>query len=322
MKFEIGELFTVYYGQREYTNKSGFEDGNTLLISSKGTINGCFGFFNIPAKFKGANPIITVPRTGSIGEAFVQDNDCCVDDDCLILEPRDAISIENLFGIAYQIRRDKWRYNYGRKITPDRLKRMIVIVSDKISVSYEKLKQELIPNEKEPATIKRPIKFKKESIDYLFEPVNARSKGFSAHKDGQVPFVTNGTADNGVIGFVEPLKGEKVFNKPGICVSSFCEATVHAPPFLPRGNGGSGLLVLIPKMPMSEEELFYYATQIATNKWRFSYGRMVTQSRLSEVEIFIPHTEDEKIDKSYIQEFVRGRYGFEKLRKRDNTTQL
>ncbi|MGH7203757.1 MAG: restriction endonuclease subunit S [Candidatus Levyibacteriota bacterium] len=122
-------------------------------------------------------------------------------------------------------------------------------------------------------------------INDLFEITNAHSKGFDDHEKGEIPFVTNGTDDNGIVGFVKPLTGERVFNKRSICVSSFCEATVQRPPFLPRGNGGSGLIVLLPKEKMSYEELFYYASQINFYKWKFSFGRMVIADRLGELPI-------------------------------------
>jgi hypothetical protein len=66
-------------------------------------------------------PFVTVPRTGSIGEAFVQLTPCGVTSDCLVLMPKAGTTIEDLFIAAAKIRHEKWRFNYGRKITPSRL---------------------------------------------------------------------------------------------------------------------------------------------------------------------------------------------------------
>jgi len=123
-------------------------------------------------------------------------------------------------------------------------------------------------------------------IENLFRLHNARSKAFKDHEKGEVAFVSNGTADNGIVGFVKPLKGERVFNFMGICVSAFCEATVQLPPFMARGNGGSGLTILEPKREMTYEELLHYATTINLQlRWRFSFGRMVKRDRLQKLEI-------------------------------------
>ncbi|MBU0766892.1 restriction endonuclease subunit S [Patescibacteria group bacterium] len=123
------------------------------------------------------------------------------------------------------------------------------------------------------------------TVESLFTIGNAKSKGFEQHEKGEIPFVTNGFKNNGIVGFVEPLPRERVFKKPAICVSTFCEATVHEPPFLPRGNGGSGLIVLVPKIEMTQEELYYYAAQINKQAWRFSFGRMVINERMANIEL-------------------------------------
>lgn len=125
----------------------------------------------------------------------------------------------------------------------------------------------------------------------LFNIKNARSKGFEDHDNGDVPFVSNGLEiNNGVVGYVKPLRGEKIFRETGICVSAFCEATVQKAPFLPRGNGGSGMVVLLPKENMDENDLYYYAALINLQKWRFCFGRMVIADRLRVLEIDKPTT--------------------------------
>lgn len=123
-------------------------------------------------------------------------------------------------------------------------------------------------------------------VKELFEVTNARSKAFEDHELGDVAFVTNGFSNNGVIGFVQPLPKERVFNFRGICLSAFCEATVHEPPFLPRGNGGSGLVVLKPRDSMAFAELLYYASCINKGAaWKFSYGKMIRKDRAEEIEL-------------------------------------
>lgn len=132
-------------------------------------------------------------------------------------------------------------------------------------------------------------------IKDLFNVVKAKSNSFSDYSLGDVPFITNGYYENGFVGFVEPCDSDRVFEEIGICVSAFCEATVQIPPFLPRGNGGSGLCVLKPIKKMSYDELVNYASIINTSiKWRYSYGRMVNKKRL-EKEL-IPEIQVIKMD--------------------------
>ncbi len=123
-------------------------------------------------------------------------------------------------------------------------------------------------------------------LSKLFRFHNSKSRGFDGYQPGDIRFVTNGFYNNGVQGLVMPFPGDRVFQFKGICVSAFCEATVQEPPFLPRGNGGSGLLVLEPERPMTHDELVYYAAFMNESiRWRFSFGRMVSGDRLKRHDI-------------------------------------
>jgi hypothetical protein len=124
------------------------------------------------------------------------------------------------------------------------------------------------------------------SIDELFIPHTARSVGFERYAAGDVAYVTNGFRDNGVLGFVKAKPGDKVFKYLGLAVSAFCEATVQIPPFVARGNGGSGLLVLEPKEPLTADQLAFYAAYLNTFiRWRFSWYRQLSVSRIRRLHV-------------------------------------
>jgi hypothetical protein len=123
-------------------------------------------------------------------------------------------------------------------------------------------------------------------LNELFNFHNAKSGAFEDHETGEIPFVTNGFRDNGIIGFVKPNKNDRVFNFEGLCISAFCETTVQKPPFLARGNGGSGLTVLEPKSRLTFNQLTQIAGEInLRHSWRFSYGRMAITDRLVDLTI-------------------------------------
>src|SRR5690242_7560298 len=143
---KLSDLFKIHYGQKEFHNKENLDVGTSLLISSQAIDNGCYGFFEIKSKFK--PPFITVPSTGSIGEAFVQTYQCSVDDNCLVLEPKSKLSIDYLFYISFSIRTQKWRYRYGRQITPTRLGELDVVKPEDFVVnkSFKKFEEEIYPH--------------------------------------------------------------------------------------------------------------------------------------------------------------------------------
>jgi hypothetical protein len=115
----IGEYFEIRYGQKALHSKEGLLPGQSLVISSSGMDNGCYGFFD----FEGilAPPFVTVPSTGSIAIAHVQEWPCGVTDDCLLLSPKEGTPHAMLYIAAAAIRNEKWRFSYGRKATPARI---------------------------------------------------------------------------------------------------------------------------------------------------------------------------------------------------------
>lgn len=115
----IGGSFQIVYGQKDLHNKRDLVPGLAIAISSQGTNNGWYGFFDIPTALD--PPFVTVPSTGSIAQAHVQEWPCGVADDCLILVPKTGVSIETLYIAAAVVRYERWRFNYGMKATPDRI---------------------------------------------------------------------------------------------------------------------------------------------------------------------------------------------------------
>jgi len=117
---KLKNLFTIEYGQRDYTSKAFLEDrqGLTPLISSGASNNGFFGRFDMIPKYK---RVISVARTGSVGWAFYHGYNCCVDDNCLVLSPRQKLSDEKMLYLTLLINKDRYRYMYGRQVTPKRL---------------------------------------------------------------------------------------------------------------------------------------------------------------------------------------------------------
>lgn len=120
-KDTIGAFFDIYYGQKELHSRDGIPPGDSLVVSPTEQYNGCYGWLTFEPLLK--PPFVTVAQTGTIGEAFVQREPCGVNDDCLVLLPKKELDLplSCLFIAAAIIRCEKWRFNYGRKLTPARI---------------------------------------------------------------------------------------------------------------------------------------------------------------------------------------------------------
>jgi hypothetical protein len=173
-------------------------------------------------------------------------------------------------------------------------------------------------------------------LGHIFHLESARSGGVEQYESGLVPFVTSSEENNGVVEYVEPNEGDKVFNGPAIAVSGLGYATIHLNEFLPKGNGGDSLTVFLPMdeylvakmgeaqskladieaLPIDEQDksaiselklqISGFEVSLSTlpikgltttnlvsicaafnvlHRWRFSYGRKCSISRLKDLEI-------------------------------------
>ena len=117
----IGGMFDILYGMKELHSREGMVPGRSLVISPTEQYNGCYGWLEFSRLIQ--PPFVTVAQTGSIGEAFVQLEPCAVNDDCLILlpKPNADLTMVDLVLAAACLQSEKWRFTYGRKLTPSRI---------------------------------------------------------------------------------------------------------------------------------------------------------------------------------------------------------
>lgn len=299
---KLSQLFKIHYGQKEFHNKENLDIGKSLLVSSQATDNGCYGFFEFKSKLK--PPFITVPSTGSIGEAFVQTYDCSVDDNCLVLEPKLELPIDYLFYISFAIRSQKWRYRYGRQITPDRLGELNVTQPEefKANKSYGKIEKETYPNKSEgkksriESKVTRLIK-----ITELFDLVRGHFHAIDRLEEGKYPTISRVSVENGLVGFYKKPNNAKVFPAGIITVSTVTgDAFIQTTPFIATDN----VVMLLPKKSYRTTTLVYIQALINQVKWRYSYGRQCYKGTFEKTIINLPVIDSGELDEDYMESVV------------------
>lgn len=124
------------------------------------------------------------------------------------------------------------------------------------------------------------------TIKSLFDLQAAKSKGVDDYDKGSMPFVTSTELNNGVVAYVDPEPSDKVFQGPALVVSGLGHASVQPGKFLPKGNGGDSLTVLTPKDACTTAELVEFAAAFnVLHKWRFSFGRKCSVTRLADLKL-------------------------------------
>jgi len=313
----IGNLFDVEYGQKEYHNKEWLDrnSGSNILISSKGDDNGVYGFFDINNKY--VSNFITVPSTGTIGHAFLQTEDCSVDDNCLVLMPKVQIKIEYLYQIAYQIRLNKWKYKYGRQITPKRIKSQKIKLIDS-RINYSRLVKQITPGKIKKKEIKgyKNIKFlpvvyigkKQEGGLCVLNKKTALPQ--NQLESGRTPYVTTSSKNNGISGYYDENPN---FESKCLTVAlngSVGETFFQFDNFITSGDN----VVLTLKDKYNPYLLFYIAVMIKNHQWRYNYYRKLSLTKLSKMKIPAPFNDRNNLDIDYIEAVVKNNYGFAEVK--------
>jgi type I restriction-modification system DNA methylase subunit len=128
---------------------------------------------------------------------------------------------------------------------------------------------------------------KPREVSYFFNVLNGKSSGEKNYLDGDCPYISSGDSSNSIIRLINEVPDE-TFEAGGITVTAFGQAYIQPWRFMARGNGGSAVRVLIPKFKMTLRDLFWFASQINLQRWRFFYGRMAIKSRLEKLVVSPP----------------------------------
>jgi hypothetical protein len=114
-----------------------------------------------------------------------------------------------------------------------------------------------------------------------FHLIVANSRDAGDYVEGPIPFVTSAETNNGVVRYVTPLEGDKLFHGPCVVISGLGFASLQTGEILPKGNGGDSCTVVYSKTKMTVADYLSFAAVFnVLHKWRFSYGRKCKLSRL------------------------------------------
>ncbi|MCL5949039.1 MAG: restriction endonuclease subunit S [Candidatus Bathyarchaeota archaeon] len=121
--FVYSELFSVEKGKRLVVSKTP-KKGNCPFVSATTKNNGISEMLDIEPIFQGNT--ITVSYDGSIGEAFYQPNPYWAVDSVNVLIPKFELNPFIAMFLITLIRKEKFRFNYGRKWHKERMEESVM----------------------------------------------------------------------------------------------------------------------------------------------------------------------------------------------------
>jgi hypothetical protein len=121
--FTLGNLFDIRKGQR--LTKADMLPGNVPYIGASDSSNGLTARIGQKAIHKAGT--ISVSYNGSVAEAFYQPEDYWATDDVNVLYPKGfKLTPAAALFVCVLIRREKYRFNYGRKWHLDRMRESVI----------------------------------------------------------------------------------------------------------------------------------------------------------------------------------------------------
>lgn len=302
---EISIFFNASYGKI----KEPFgllPDGDTPFISSGDADNGVTGFFDIKPIYK---KVISVARTGSVGSAFYHPYNCAINSDCIVLEPKQDFSDEQMFVFVALLRKNIYRYSYGRKVTPERL--LLTKIPDNISY----LKK--IDFKKRISSLSKSFSDKKFSLDtenwkwFSYPEVFDLTKGHYNNRPeldhNGIPFISATENNNGITDFVTK-EGTKIFSGRSITVSN--DGSIGNAFYQENDFTCSHSVNVIRINKKYNRELNQYTALfliplIQKEKFRFNYGFKWRIERMKESKIKLPVDKNGDSDWQFMEDYIK-----------------
>ena len=110
-RFRLEELFVFEKGKR--LTRAAMTEGVVPFVGASSANNGIRAYVGHEPGHRGG--AISVCYNGSVGEAFYQPVPFCASDDVNVLRPRFVMNEWTALFVCALIRREQYRYNYGRK---------------------------------------------------------------------------------------------------------------------------------------------------------------------------------------------------------------
>lgn len=299
------DFFDIIYGQGEYNSKRDLVpiENGIPLISSKGIDQGIYGYFDIKPEYK---HVISVPRTGTICYAFYQGEECCIDDNCLVMIPKKELSIQEMIYFVMLVRKEGYKYVYGRQVTPERLGNTITPNLpqwvNKISTEISMTKKPF--HEQKLKLTDRQWKSFRYDGDLLFsveKGSNIRVREIVPN--GKTPLISALKHNNGLSGMVDadPQYDSNMIAVIGNGNAGVGEAFYQPFPFCATMD----VNILKTKFKLNEFIAMFLICLIRKERYRYNFGRKWNPSRMKESIIMLPITSDGKPDWQFMEDYIK-----------------
>ncbi len=169
--------------------------------------------------------------------------------------------------------------------------------------------------------------WKKYQINKLFRIMSPASRKIQTYDIGNVPYVSSGAVNNGIVSYLTPKDGEQLERGHCITVSPLDGTSFFQKcDFLGRGGAGSAISLLY-NDNLTEMNALFICTVIKQSAYRFGYNDALTSNNLKHLIIQLPAASDGQPDWDYMESYMKAvmegsEKSLENLKKADDTKHL
>lgn len=302
----LNDLFDIEYGRGIPDSKRDLPAGNIPVISSSDRNNGVYGYFGVEPRYEN---VLTVARTGSVGAAFYHPYKCAITSDALVLTPRGDMKPWQALYYCEVIRSMKFKYSYGRKVTPARLGSTLVPEQVPEWAKFEQFDELLTDATKTAQNAKELLDKPIDTSDWewlhvvnLFDVEVGSAPSIREAQDnpGDTPYVSSTGLNNGVACYtaLEPKYPANTMslNKDGSVGLAFYRDEPYV--------ASSHVMILKPREDfLTKARALFLIPLIELNKFKYSFGRAISLDRIKTDKLKLPFKNGE-IDWQWVDEFM------------------
>lgn len=311
-EYKVGDLFTVDRGAEAAPKQN--EDGWCPLINETEDNNGFTRLAEPTEVFAGNAITISINFAKNV---FYQPEDFCASVNIAILR-NPKLNVYNGLFIAQVFRNENVKYDYGYKISNDRLKETILkLPADSVGNPDWQFMEDYIKSlHHKPLTTKNKqgsapkintLDWKEFSVGELFtirrgERIVHNEDYFDTQdNEYRFPVITTTTENNGVDGFYNR------FNTQGNCIVSGGEASGMFTTYQEQPFWGLDTVRIYEPIgfKMNKYIALFLATELTYNMYRFSYGRKAKPDNMYTLDIKLPIDTDGNPDWQFMEDYIK-----------------
>ncbi|MFH0948265.1 MAG: restriction endonuclease subunit S [Elusimicrobiota bacterium] len=306
MIIKVTNYFNAAYGKVK-DPFSDFVVGKTPFISSGDVDNGVVGFFDLKPMYKN---VISVARTGSIGSSFYHPYSCAINSDCIVLEPKQKFTQEQMLVFVTLLRKNIYRYSYARKVTPERL--LVTEISDNfnnilgnVNIAEKIARLSKSKSNKKVSLSDREWKWFK--YENLFDIQIGKSIDLNKLKqsEGGTNYIGRTEENNGITAKVINDRSFVIYGGNCITVPMVGNELKSSYQFEPFCVSQNVAILRLKSFSLNAYVANFLNTIIRKDIFRFAYGRTLSLDRLKMLKIKLPVDKNGNPDWQFVEDFIK-----------------